>query len=105
MKIHHLALADDWYQACREGRYAVSTRGLGLDEVGFVHCARPEQVAGVHERFYADVTEPLVLLTIDTDLLTSPWQLAQVPGEALTFPHVHGPIDLGAVVAVTPFRG
>ena len=52
--------------------------------------------------FYADVTEPLLLLTIDTERLASPVQEDEVPGSDRPFPHVYGPIDLDAVVAVVP---
>ncbi|MGB9012117.1 MAG: DUF952 domain-containing protein [Aeromicrobium sp.] len=87
----------DWSAAVASGEYRVSTRGATLDEVGFIHCSRAEQTDGVRARFYADVPD-LLLLTIDTDLLTSPWQFDQVPGQALSFPHVYGPINLDAVV-------
>ena len=42
--------------------------------------------------------DPLVLLEIDTDLLTSPWQ--EDPVGDTTFPHVYGPIKTSAVVDV-----
>lgn len=95
MIIHHLALPDDWAAARESGEYRISTRGATLDEVGFIHGATAEQVAGVRERYYADLDE-LVLLTIETDLLTSPWQLDEVGDQ--WFLHVYGPINLDAVV-------
>ena len=104
MKIFHLAVESDWRQAETTGHYAISTLGLDLSEVGFIHCSQAEQVAGVHERFYQDVTDPVLLLTIDTDLLTSPWQLDPVEGEPLPFPHVYGPINVDAVISAEPFR-
>lgn len=104
MRIHHLALADEWEQAQAGGAYLRSTLGLDLAEVGFIHCSRPEQVDGVYERFYAEVAEPLLLLTIDTDRLNSPWSLDEVAGESQTFPHVHGPLNLEAVISAEPFR-
>lgn len=105
MRIFHLALADTWAEARRAGTYRTSTLGRDLDEVGFIHCAHADQVAGVHERFYAQVAAPLVLLTIETDLLSVPWQLEDVPGHDRPFPHVYGPIDPAAVVSVDPFTG
>lgn len=102
--IHHLALADSWTAAQRVGVYTVSTLGLDVAEVGFIHCSRPEQVEGVHQKFYASVTERVLLLTIDTSKLTSAWQYDDVPGEALSFPHIYGPLNLDAVVGVEPFR-
>jgi uncharacterized protein (DUF952 family) len=104
VKIFHLALQSAWDDAQTAGVYRVSTLGLDLDDVGFIHCSQAGQTAGVHARFYRDVTEPIVLLTIDTDRLTSPWRLDDVPGQPLPFPHVYGPLDLDAVVSVEPFR-
>lgn len=104
MKAFHLALERDWQEAQVSGTYTVSTVGLDLAEVGFIHCSQAEQVAGVHARYYGAVDEPVLLLTIDTDLLTSPWQLDDVPGQALPFPHIYGPLNPAAVVAAEPFR-
>ena len=102
MRIFHLALPDDWAAAQAAGEYTVSTRGVTLEQEGFIHCSLPEQVDPVRRNYYADVDE-LLLLTIDTDLLTSPWQLDDVPG-AGEFPHVYGPIDLAAVVEASPLH-
>ncbi len=102
--IHHLALDDAWSEARRAGTYTVSTLGLDLSDVGFIHCSRPEQVDGVFDRFYRDVSGPVVLLTIDTELLTAPWQYDEVPGESLSFPHIYGPLNVDAVVSTEPFR-
>ncbi|MRK01920.1 DUF952 domain-containing protein [Aeromicrobium sp. S22] len=104
MRIFHLATADAWAEARSRGTYTVSTLGLDLSDVGFIHCSQEGQVDGVHERFYREVAEPLALLEIDTDLLTSPWQLDDVPGQPEPFPHVYGPINADAVVAAEPFR-
>lgn len=102
--IYHLALANQWAAAEVAGTYTVSTLGLDLAEVGFIHCSRKEQVDGVYNGFYAGMSESVLLLTIDTGLLTSPWQYDDVPGEALSFPHIYGPLDLVAVVQVKEFR-
>jgi uncharacterized protein (DUF952 family) len=100
--IYHLALLSDWEAARPAGEYAVSTRGRTLAEVGFIHASRADQWAGVRERFYADVTEPLVLLVIDPTRLAAEVREEPVPGSEPrrqeTFPHVYGPIEVGAVV-------
>ena len=74
MQIFHIATAADWAAAQRAGAYSTSTRGVSLEQEGFIHAARREQVQPVWKRYYADAGEPLVLLTIDTDKLTSRWQ-------------------------------
>jgi uncharacterized protein (DUF952 family) len=104
VRIFHLATDEAWTAARAAGTYTVSTVGMELAEVGFIHCSQAEQVAGVHERFYRDVAAPLVLLTIDTDLLTSPWRLDPVEGQPLPFPHIYGPLNVDAVVTAEPFR-
>jgi len=100
--IYHLALAADWARAVAAGEYRVSTIGVSLDTEGFIHASRAHQVAGVARRYYAAVSEPLVLLAIDEDRLDSPVRVDAAPGVPEGFPHVYGPIGVGAVVRVDP---
>lgn len=102
MRIFHIATVADWDAARAGGGYTTSTRGRTLAEEGFIHASRGDQWQGVRDRFYADVTEPLVLLVIDTDRLTSPVVEEPVADSAETFPHVYGPIDVDAVVQTIP---
>ena len=103
MRIFHLATAGDWQRAQQDGAYTTSTRGVTLEQEGFIHASRVDQWEGVRDRYYADVAEPLVLLEIDTDLLDVPVvEEAPAPGATETFPHVYGAIPPTAVVAVTP---
>jgi uncharacterized protein (DUF952 family) len=100
--IYHLAELSHWEQAQRDGAYTRSTIGRSLDDEGFVHAASAEQWPGVRSRFYAAVTEPLVLLHIDESRLTSPLVLeVGDPETGEQFPHVYGRIDLAAVVGTT----
>ena len=78
------------------GAYTTSTRGRTLEQEGFLHASRADQVEGVRSRYYADVEEPLVLLTIDTDRLSSPWQVDEVGDDS--YPHIYGPLNPDAVV-------
>lgn len=106
MTIWHLALESDWTAAVAAGSYRVSTRGLTVDEVGFIHASTREQVAGVAALFYSDVTEPLRLLAIDADAVGASgtevvWEDG---GNGEMFPHVYGPIDIAWVREATPAR-
>ncbi|WP_436762255.1 DUF952 domain-containing protein [Streptosporangium sp. V21-05] len=103
MTILHLALASDWDAARQAGEYRVSTIGHTLDDVGFIHaCADHEQLRGVVERFYRDVTDPLVLLSVDPAGLDV--RMEEVPGDSPeAFPHIYGPLPVSAVTAVQPF--
>jgi uncharacterized protein (DUF952 family) len=103
MRIYHLATGSDWDTAQQRGEYTTSTRGVTLEQEGFIHASRRDQWEGVRERYYADADEPLVLLEIDTDLLDAPWvEEPPAPGVDETFPHIYGPLNPVAVVSVTP---
>lgn len=98
--LFHLAEAGHWEAAQRDGRYARSTRGLSLAQVGFVHLATGEQWPGVLARYYADHEGGLVLLTLDPLRLTPPLRWETAPGgTGELFPHLYGPLDLDAVVS------
>ena len=103
MRIFHIATVEDWEQAQATGAYTTSTRGVTLEQEGFLHASREDQWEGVRERYYADATEALLLLEIDTDLLDVPWvEEKPHPDAAETFPHIYGPLSPDAVVAVHP---
>lgn len=102
MRIYHIATLADWREAQASGRYTTSTLGRSLDQEGFIHAARHDQVPAVRDRYYADVTEPLVVLEIETDLLDAEVRDEQVGDEV--YPHVYGPVPASAVVAWRPAR-
>ncbi len=103
MRIFHIATEADWAQAQRSGAYTTSTRGVTLEQEGYLHASREDQWEGVRERYYADATEPLLLLEIDTDLLDVPWvEELPAPEATETFPHIYGPLSPDAVVQATP---
>ena len=60
MQIFHVATEADWARAQVTGRYTTSTFGVTLEQEGFIHASRADQWEAVRERFYGDVTEPLV---------------------------------------------
>lgn len=106
MTILHLALESDWNAAVASGSYRVSTRGLTLDDVGFIHASTADQVAGVAALFYSDVTEPLRLLAIDADAVRASGTevIFEDAGDGELFPHIYGPIDPAWVREATPAR-
>ncbi|ADB31670.1 protein of unknown function DUF952 [Kribbella flavida DSM 17836] len=103
--IYHLASGPEWEAATAARAYRMSTRGKSLDDgATFIHAARPEQVGLVANFVYADVTEPLCLLTIDTERLVSAVCDEDLDGSGMAFPHIYGPLNPDAVVAVTPYE-
>jgi glutathione S-transferase len=98
--LYHLALAEDWAAAAPSGSYRVSTLGRSLDEVGFIHCSFAHQVQQTFDRFYRG-RDDVVLLEIDPSRLGVPVVVEALDGDE-AFPHLYGPLDVDAVVRVTP---
>lgn len=96
--IVHIAERDDWPRAVERGEY----RPASLDEDGFVHASTAFSVDLPAKLFYAGRRD-LVLLCVDQRLLASEvrWEEPQPTVEA--FPHIYGPINVDAVVAVVDF--
>ena len=101
MRIFHLTTPEAWELAQQAGTYTMSTRGRTLEQQGFIHCSEAHQVEGVRAYWYDDLDDVL-LLEIDTDLLTSPWRSEQLEGADAPYPHVYGPLNLDAVVGAEP---
>jgi uncharacterized protein (DUF952 family) len=102
-QIFHIARGSDWAAAEAAGEYTVSTRGRSLADEGFIHCSFAEQVDATAARFYADVADAVVL-RLDPERLPSPVVVEDLYGTGEEFPHVYGPIPVGAVVEVRPLR-
>ena len=100
--IYHIAAAADWEQAQRDGQYTTSTRGLTLAEQGYIHASTAGQVALVANAFYQGVPD-LVLLVIDPERVGPEIRYEPVPGQDQPYPHIYGPLNTDAVVAVLPF--
>jgi uncharacterized protein (DUF952 family) len=94
--IYHVTTQAQWDLARKKGFYEADT----LAKEGFMHCSTENQVAGVLERYYKGQTG-LVKLTIQKDKVERPlvFELAGSINEV--FPHIHGTLNLDAVVEVT----
>lgn len=94
--IYHVTTRAEWDRAQQLGAYEAAS----LPIEGFMHASADErQVAGVLQRYFAGQSG-LVKLTIDPARLTHElkWELAPSVNEE--FPHIYGPLNLDAVVAV-----
>ena len=99
--ILHITIAAAWRAAQQQGIY----QGETLASDGFIHASQPHQVLTVAERFYAQVPD-LVLLVIDPARVHVEirYERGSYAGDdaAQRFPHLYGPLNLDAVVAVVP---
>lgn len=94
--IYHITTRDQWARAQEAGQYEADT----LASEGYMHCSTQDQVAGVLERYFKGQTD-LVKLKILKEKVNRPlvFELAGSINEV--FPHIHGPLNLDAVVEVS----
>ena len=101
--IFHLAVPDDWAAAFDLGEYTMSTRGVTLEQEGFIHCSTRKQMQDTANRFYGDLDQ-LVVLTIDPLLVPSPIVFEPpAPDMDVLFPHIYGPLPIAAVNLASPW--
>ncbi|MFJ5207882.1 DUF952 domain-containing protein [Streptomyces nigra] len=104
--ILHLTERSLWEAARERGAYEISTRGRTLQEEGFIHCSTRAQLPKVAAFLYGtyDGPDDLVVLVVDPERLDVPlrYEAAEPGGEE--FPHVYGPLPVGAVVDVERWR-
>jgi len=103
-RIYHVTFANDWIDAQRGAEYLLSTRGASLDEVGYIHASFAHQVERVGGAVFRGASQPVVVLVIDTAMLTSPVRVENLEGGTEGFPHIYGPLPTSAVVDVLPAR-
>jgi uncharacterized protein (DUF952 family) len=70
---------------------------------GFIHCSTVDQYIWVANQRFRGRTD-LVLLHIDPARLRSEVRYENLEGGETLFPHVYGPIPIGAVLNVVPLR-
>ncbi|MBV1854643.1 DUF952 domain-containing protein [Catellatospora tritici] len=100
--IYQIALPEDWAQAQFTGSYTVSTRGVSLEQEGYLHASDTlEQIERVRQRYYADRSD-LLLLVIDEARLEVPVVRESPAGSTELYPHIYGPLKLTAVAEVRP---
>lgn len=99
MLIIHNMLKTDWLAIADSDSFGDKT--LATNE--FLHCSPIYYWHRVAVRFDKDDTD-MVLLLIDTELLTSPvrWEDGS-KGMGRMYPHVYGVINTSAVVEVLPY--
>jgi uncharacterized protein (DUF952 family) len=101
-RIYHIAVRADWERALADGAYTRSTVDKTLAEEGFIHASQASQVARTANTYYRDVPGDLVLLVIDPARVGAEVRYEDVPGAELPFPHIYGPLNVDAVLAVVP---
>jgi uncharacterized protein (DUF952 family) len=100
-ELFHITERTAWEAAQPAQEYRTSTRGVSLEQQGFIHCSLRHQLRTVAEFIYGD-TDDLVVLVIDSDRVTAPIKYEIPEPGAEPYPHIYGPLPTGAVTAVLP---
>lgn len=93
--IYHVTTRQQWTEALEKGHYDSDT----LATEGFIHCSTEPQVAGVLERYYHGLTG-LVKLKIEKNKVERPLVFELAGSISEVFPHIHGALNLDAVIEV-----
>jgi uncharacterized protein (DUF952 family) len=96
--IFHITTHSSWERAHAAGRYEPPS--FAVD--GFIHFSGVEQVVAVANARFAGAHD-LVLLSVAVDRLDAPLRYESSDADGERFPHLYGPLNLGAVVEVVPF--
>ena len=94
----HIASPDAWEAARTAGTY----RAESLASEGFIHFSRWSQLAGTAARYYAGVSDLVVLVVDESQLDDLRVELSPSTGE--TFPHLYGELPVSAVTEVLPLK-
>ena len=94
--IFHVTTVEGISTAKQSGSYECES----LQTEGFIHCCRQEQLAGVLERYYQGASN-LQLLEIVSDKLDAKLVYENTMGGDELFPHIYGPINMNAVIAIS----
>lgn len=95
--IVHICSYRDWTVARNAGIYRAAMQEVD----GFIHCSRAAQVLNVANNYFSGVDE-LVMLWIDPEKLNFELKWEESDGDI--FPHLYGPLNLDAVIAVEDFH-
>ena len=94
-RIYKICPAAAWREAERQGVY----RGSADDaRDGFIHFSASSQVAETVRKHFAGQTG-LVLIAVEADALGAALRWERSRNDEL-FPHLHGELDLGAVIGI-----
>ena len=98
--IAHITTQADWNAAQQAGGYTAPS----LQHQGFIHCSEitAQQLLAVANAHYAG-RSGLVVLLIDPANLDAELNFEEFESSGQFFPHIYGPLNLGAVVEVVPF--
>ncbi len=98
MRLYHITEKDRWLTQSPSGSYTPN----GFEKEGFIHCSTATQVLDVANKFYKGQNN-LLLLVIDSNLVTARIIFENLEGGEEQFPHIYGKLNTNAVIAISVF--
>ncbi len=96
--IYHITTEVAWDTAVSQSSYHPDS----LHNEGFIHCSTKEQILiPANERFKGQTN--LILLKIETNLLTSQLVYEDCYQSGIAFPHIYGALNVDAVQGTVAF--
>jgi uncharacterized protein (DUF952 family) len=95
----HITERVRWQDAVGTGEYRMSTRGVTLEQEGFIHCSLRHQLRAVAELVYSDAND-LVVLVIDSQQVPADIRYEAPDPGGERYPHIYGALPVGAVTKV-----
>ena len=95
MDIFHIVSKEDWEEAKQKGSYHPSS----LDNEGFIHFSKADQVLEVANNFYKG-HKSLLILRVDSSKLLGELKIEpplEAPFSGILYPHLYGDMNLDAV--------
>ena len=96
--IYHITTQEEWDTAVSQGEYQAES----LSDDGFIHCSAKEQVLIPANEMYR-WQFGLILLKIESDLVTSKLVYEDCYETGMDFPHIYGPLNIDAVQGTIDF--
>jgi uncharacterized protein (DUF952 family) len=94
-RTYHLVPAAVWQAADADAPYLPER----FHEEGFIHTTHnPVELAAAGNRYYRADPRPYLIVHIDLGRVRAPIMIEDAGGR---FPHIHGPLNRDAIVAVT----
>ncbi len=91
--IFHISTIEEFEKAKLNGIYEPSS----LQTDGFIHCASPDQVKSILDRYFQDLPQ-VVIFEVDQSKITCPIVYENSHGRATMYPHIYGAIPFAAIV-------
>jgi uncharacterized protein (DUF952 family) len=102
MKIFHILKREEWQEAKKKGSY----HPVSLDNEGFIHCSKADQLLGVANSFFKG-QDHLIVLRIDQTKVVPEVKIEpplEAPMSNILFPHIYGELNFDCVEAEIEFN-